>query len=397
MYPTGIALDPNGQTLYTANNLGDSLAIVSDLRDSRKIDRVMMQRPRSTQFVYPYDVKLLTRGSSVAKIYVSLWGDGSVAVVNPALRNRLTHITVDRHPTLMLFNKAQTRLYVVNSDADSVSVIDTSTDRVIERIDVRLAESAKTGVTPEGVALSEDEQTLYVANAHANAVAVVRLERAPSAKLHSKMLGFIPTGNYASAAAVVGKRLFIANGKGTGMENSSNIVNQTGMYPNMPNQSFPGERYNKQGQHPGPLVEGNISVLDLPDDKQLYAFTQQVMRNNGLLAAEKRSIFPGGKSPFKHVIYIIRENRTYDQVFGDLERSGDGSKADGEPSVAIFGAGKAARSPSDIAQDVTDRIFCGKLSWRVLRRTIPANLSCPAQPLFAQPAARISPQTPVSY
>src|SRR6185436_15473355 len=160
-------------------------------------------------------------------------------------------------------------------DADSVSVIDTSTDRVIERIDVRLAESAKTGVTPEGVALSEDEQTLYVANA----VAVVRLERAPSAKLHSKMLGFIPTGNYASAAAVVGKRLFIANGKGTGMENSSNIVNQTGMYPNMPNSNFPGERYNKQGMHPGPLVEGNISVLPAPDEKQLYAYTQQAMRN----------------------------------------------------------------------------------------------------------------------
>src|SRR4029079_9757692 len=106
-------------------------------------------------------------------------------------------------------------------------------------------------------------------------------------------------------------------------------------------------------QHPGPLVEGNISVVSLPDDKQLYAFTQPVMRNNGMLATERPSIFPGGKSPFKHVIYIIRENRTYDQVFGDLERSGDGSKADGEPLVAIFGAGKAARSPSDAPQDIT--------------------------------------------
>ena len=368
VYPTGIALSPDGQTLYTANNLGDSLAIVSDLRDSRKIERIKLQRPGSSQFVYPYDVKVVTKTASVSKIYISLWGDGSVAVVNPALKNRVTYITVDRHPTLMMLNRTQTRLYVVNSDADSVSVIDTATDRVIERIDVRLAEAAKKGISPEGLALSEDEQTLYVANSHANAVAVVQLEKAPTARVRSKLLGFIPTGNYPSALAVVGNRLFIANGKGTGMENSSNIVNQTGMYPNMPNSNFPGDRYNKQGMHPDPLVEGNISVVSMPDEKQLYDYTQRAMRNNGMLAAEKRSIFPGGKSPFKHVIYIIRENRTYDQVFGDLERSGDGSKADGAPSVAIFGAGKAARSPSDAPQDITPNARAIALRFGLLDR-----------------------------
>lgn len=368
VYPVGIALSPDGETLYTANDLGDSLAKVSDLRYTRRVDTIRLQRPRSTQFVYPYDVKLIAKGTSVSKIYVSLWGDGSVAVINTALRDRLSHITVDRHPTLIVLNRAQTRLYVVNSDADSVSVIDTATDRVIERIDVRLNENAKKGVTPEGLALSEDEQTLYVANAHANAVAVVQLEKSPSARLRSKLAGFIPTGNYASAVAVVGNRLFIANGKGTGMENSSNIVNETGMYPNMPNSNFPGDRYNKQGMHPDALVEGNISIVTIPDEKQLFAYTQQAMRNNGLLAAEKRSIFPGGKSPFKHVIYIIRENRTYDQVLGDIERSGDGSKADGEPSVAIFGAGRAARSPNDARQDITPNAHALALRFGLLDR-----------------------------
>ena len=368
VYPAGITLSPDGQTLYTANNLGDTLAVISDLRAARSIQRIKLQRPKSTQFVYPYDVKLVTRGNSFLKVYVSLWGDGSLAVVNPTLRNRLTHITVDRHPTLMLLNGEQTRLYVVNSDADSVSVIDTATDRVIERIDVRLSEKEKKGVSPEGLALSADEQTLYVANSHANAVAVVHLEKAPSVRARSKLLGFIPTGNYASAVAVVGKRLFIANGKGTGMENSSTIVNETGMYPNMPNSNFPGERYNKQGTHPGPLVSGNISVVSLPDEKQLFGYTQQTMRNNGLLAAEKRSIFPGGKSPFKHVIYIIRENRTYDQVFGDLERSGDGTRADGDPSVAIFGSGKAARSPSNVPQDITPNVRALALRFGLLDR-----------------------------
>jgi len=353
VYPTGIALSPDGETLYTANNLGDSLGIVSDLRDTRQIERVSLSRPRSAQFVYPYDVKLVNKGNAVSKIYVSLWGDGSVAIINPALKNQITFIAVDRHPTLMMLNRSQTRLYVVNSDADSISVIDTATNRVIERIDVRLSETANGGVSPEGLALSEDEQTLYVANAHANAVAVVQLAQAPTTKVRSKLLGFIPTGNYASAVAVVGNRLLIANGKGTGMENSSNIVNETGFYPNMPNSNFPGETANKRGMYSVAIVSGNISIVSVPDEKQLLSYSQQVMRNNGLIGRETANIFPGGKSPFKHAIYVIRENRTYDQVLGDIAASGDGSKADGESSVAIFGAGRAARSPSEVPQDIT--------------------------------------------
>lgn len=367
-YPVGIALSPDGQTLYVANNLGDTVGIVSDLRDARSIGRVGLRRPDSTQFVYPYGVKVLAKGNRISKLYVSLWGDGSIAVINPNLGNRVTHIKVERHPTLMILNGAQTRLYVVNSDSDSVSVIDTVSDRMIEKIDIRLSESAKPGVSPEGLALSEDERMLFVANAHANAVAVVLLAKAPTIKIRSKLLGFIPTGNYASAVAVVGNRLFIANGKGTGMENSSNIVTNTGMYPNMPNSNFPGDRYNKQGMHPDPLVEGNISFVSIPDEKQLFTYTQQAMRNNGLLGRETSNLFPGGKSPFKHIIYVIRENRTYDQVLGDIAASGDGSKADGEPSVAIFGEGKAARSPSDNPQSITPNAHVLALRFGLLDR-----------------------------
>jgi YVTN family beta-propeller protein len=368
VYPAGIALSPDGQTLFTANNLADSLGIVSDLRDTRHLERISLARPNSGQFVYPYDIRILSNGDKVSKIYISLWGDGLIAVVNPNLKNRVTYIKVDRHPTLMLFNNSRTRLYVANSDADSISVIDTASDRVIERIDVRLSETSRHGVSPEGLALSEDEQTLYVANAHANAVAVVRLVRTPTLKDRSKLLGCIPTGNYASAVAVVGNQLLIANGKGTGMENSSNVVNETGMYPNMPNVQFPGDRYNKQGMHPDAIVDGNISVVNLPDEKQLLAYTQQVMRNDGMLGRESADIFPGGKSPFKHVIYVIRENRTYDQVLGDIAASGDGSKADGEPSVAIFGGGRAARSPRDAPQDITPNAHAMALRFGLLDR-----------------------------
>ena len=353
VYPTGLGLSPDGEKLYTANNLADTLGIVSDLRSTRKLQRVDLHRPGSTQMLYPYDVKLLTKGNAVSKVYVSLWGDGTIAVADPRGTRKPAHIPVDRHPTAMILNRQQTRLFVVNSNADTVSVIDTTTDRVVETINVRLAESERVGGSPEGLALSEDEQTLFVANAKANAVGVISLAKIPSKREKSKLLGFIPTGNYASAVAVVGTRLFVANGKGTGAENSSNMITDSGLYPNMPNEKFPAERYNKRGMYSAVVVAGNISLVAIPDEPKLFAYTQTVMRSNGLLGREKKNLFPGGKSPFKHVIYVIRENRTYDQVFGDLTASGDGTKADGAPSVAIFGAGEAAKSRGGADQNIT--------------------------------------------
>ena len=143
---------------------------------------------------------------------MSCWGDASIAVIDPRKPAQPSaNIPVERHPTAMILNSPGTRLYVVNSDADSVSVIDTGTDREIERINVKLAENALVGSSPEGLALGADGATLYVANAHANAVAVVTLSanaRFPAGtpadwddrakpsedKDRSKVRGFIPTG-----------------------------------------------------------------------------------------------------------------------------------------------------------------------------------------------------------
>ena len=222
------------------------------------------------------------------------------------------------------------------------------------------------GASPEGLALSDDEKTLYVANAHANAVAVLSLAGENSTA--SKLLGFIPTGQYASAVAVVGKRIFIANGKGTGVENSSVVVNDSGRAPNMPNENFPPGKYNKRGHYNPSLVVGNISLVDAPDERRLLAYTQATMRNNNLLGDRKAKLFKNGKSPFKHVIYIIRENRTYDQVFGDLQTAGDGTKADGDASVAIFGAGETAKSPSGKPQNITPNARALALRFGLLDR-----------------------------
>ncbi|MDQ3748956.1 MAG: beta-propeller fold lactonase family protein, partial [Acidobacteriota bacterium] len=378
VYPTGIALSPDNTTLYVANNLGDSLGILQDWKGIRKIMKVRLRRKGSSQFVYPYDVEILpeTGSSRVAKVYVSLWGDASVAVVNPVNPAQITkHIVVERHPTAMLLNADKSKLYVVNSDADSVSVIDTESDRVLEKINVKLAENALGGMSPEGLALSQDEKTLYVANSHTNAVAAISIAdlgmrnadlKIPNPK--SKVAGFIPTGNYPSAVAVVGNRLFIGNGKGTGFENSSVIINNSGRAPNMPNEKFPAGRTNKRGQYNPSLTSGNISFVGLPNERALYEYTQATMRNNGLLGAKNKPLFAGNRSPFKHIIYVIRENRTYDQVFGDLEKSGDGSKADGDASVAIFGAGEIAKSPSGKAQNITPNARALALRFGLLDR-----------------------------
>ncbi|HSE17342.1 MAG TPA: bifunctional YncE family protein/alkaline phosphatase family protein [Pyrinomonadaceae bacterium] len=362
VYPSGIAITPDGNTLFVANNLGDSLGVVEDVRGRRKLTRVDLRREGDgEQFIYPYAVAVVPQQGSF-KAYVSCWNDGSVAVVQSG--KLVSRVPVGRHPTAMLLNPARTRLYVANSNDDSVSVIDTQTDKEIERINVRLSENVPRGNSPEGLALRGDD--LYVANAHSNSVAVVELRDnlAPRnrtsqeeglAPARSKVKGFIPTGQYPSALALAGQTLFIGNGKGTGVQSSSMIVDNSGRVPNTPNERFPsgsGRAGGQGGQYSAALVIGNTSAVNVPDDPALARYTQQVMRNNGLLGERQSRLFPG-RSPIKHVIYVIKENRTYDQVFGDVEKAGDGTKADGDASLAIFGAGDAAARPNGQRQDIS--------------------------------------------
>jgi YVTN family beta-propeller protein len=358
VYPSGLAISPDGNTLFVANNLGDSLGIVHDLHGSRKLFRVsLLPEPDSEHFVYPYAVAFVPP----AKAYVSCWNDNSVAIINTDFPTQpVRRVAVGRHPTAMLLNAERARLYVANSNDDSVSVIDTSTDKEIERINVRLSETVPPGNSPEGLALSGDD--LYVANSHSNSVAVVELSaKAVGEKWEagqterSTVRGFSPTGQYPSAIAVVGGTIFIGNGKGTGVENSSLVVNNSGRVPNAANDRFPsgtGRSGGQGGQYSAAIVVGNISAVGVPDEPALARHTQQVMRNIGLLGAQRSRLFPG-RSPIKHVIYIIKENRTYDQVYGDVNASGDGTKADGDAALAIFGAGAAAARPEGKRQQIT--------------------------------------------
>jgi YVTN family beta-propeller protein len=257
VYPAGLALSPDGEILYVASNLGDSLGVVRDLKGGRALERIDLAGRRARQgstpartpgggpeyLVYPYDVAALAR-----KVYVSCWNDESVAAVDfGGGKGRVSYVPVGRHPTALKLNPQGSRLYVVNSNDDSVSVIDTGTDREVERVGVRLAEGARLGSSPEGLALSEDGRTLYVANAHSNSVAVVTLsgaargvverrrkgrgaegEREEREEQRSAVRGFVPTGQYPSAVAVANGAVFVGNGKGTGFANSSTVVDNSG-------------------------------------------------------------------------------------------------------------------------------------------------------------------------
>jgi YVTN family beta-propeller protein len=408
VYPTGLAISPDGNTLFVANNLGDSLGIISDLRGDRKLTRVDLRHQSNPEaFIYPYAVVASPAGSNAGSparlaneaikeqplaVFISCWNDASIAVVNSENLSRpVSYIPVARHPTAMLMNPTRTRLYVVNSNADSVSVIDTQALKEIERINVRLSEDALTGNSPESLVLKGN--MLFVANAHSNSVAVIKLsplaegtlqstnsigssirkeresdeegegrgdedgeaEKREAAENRSVVNGFIPTGQYPSALAIVGQTIFVGNGKGTGVENSSVVVNNSGRTPNAPNDRFPvgtGRGLGQGGQYSISVVTGNISMFAVPDEPALARYTQQVMRNNNLLGPKQTRLFPG-KSPIKHVIYVIKENRTYDQVFGDVARAGNGQPADGDPKLAIFGAGEAAQRPDGLIQDIT--------------------------------------------
>jgi DNA-binding beta-propeller fold protein YncE len=390
VYPAGLAISPDGNTLFVANNLGDSLGIITDVRGARRLERIDLfghqgrENSEDELFIYPYGVVAIPPGplsardntnlnlrSSTAKVYVSLWNDNAVAVLDLANnQRRVSYIPVGHHPTAMLWDGTRSRLYVVNSNADSVSMIDTRYDREVERINVRLSEDTLIGNSPEGLALDEDRTTLFVANAHSNSVAVIALSPTSldnsgtydrpayfgrRADDRSKVKGFIPTGQYPSAVAFAAGRIFVGNGKGTGFENSSVVVNNSGRVPNAPNDRFPaggGRSSGQGGEYSVALVAANISVVTMPEDPALARYTQQVMQNNGLIAAERKRLFPGA-SPIKHIIYIIKENRTYDQVFGDVERAGNGQQADGDARLAIFGAGSAAQRANGPGQNIT--------------------------------------------
>lgn len=258
--------------------------------------------------------------------------EGTVSVFDPHTGTRLKDIVVGLHPNDVISSADGKFIYVANGNSDIVSVINTGTDAVAERISVRLLQKKNRyfGDTPNGLAVTADGATLFVANGMDNALAVVRLgKRSSSASRRqtSRVEGFIPTGAYPGSVAIGrDSTLFVANIEAEGARIPSiSAVNGAASY----------------NSH---RMMASVSVIPIPDTHQLRLQTRKVEKINQMfrLALTERvrrknttpvpvPIRIGEPSVFKHVVYIIKENRTYDQVLGDV------SSGDGDSTLCVFG------------------------------------------------------------
>ena len=319
-FKSGLLLDDAAHTLYSLDiNFGKIAAL--DLADDEK--------PRTAACgERPYDI---VRGRNGALLYVSDWAGAAVLAVEPKSLRVVARIPVGEHPNQMAVHPKDDRLFVACASSNCVSVIDTRRGIVTETIVTSLFPRAPEGSTPDALALAADGETLYVANADNNCVAVIDV----SAAGKSQVKGFIPTGWYPTAVALTpdGKTLLVGVGKG----------NQTKPNP-IQEMKYPKEvPESRRLPYPyiGTTLSGALSIVPLPDDKQLAAYTATVYRNcpysDKLLTASPhpdKTVIPskpGEPSPIKYVIYIIKENRTYDQVFGDMK------EGNGDPTLVMFG------------------------------------------------------------
>jgi YVTN family beta-propeller protein len=332
-YPNGIALSSDEKIAYVCLSANNSLGVVN-----LSTGKLIASIPTG---LAPYAVAISPDGGTA---YVSNWGGrratsadktapsygtpvviddrgiastGSISVVDLAIGKQIAEIPTGLHPSDVVLNKSGGTLYVSNANSDTLSVIDTAKRAVVATISVRPDPKLPFGSAPNALALSGDGQTLAVANGGNNAVALIDTST-------NSLRGFVPAAWYPGGLALHGNTLFIANVKGMGSLDPA----QNGKF---------STRYG---------TWGSVNYLSIPADRAtLDRFSAQVKSDNLIaqalqsqLANHKSQVPPapvpalvGEPSVFKHIIYIIKENRTYDQVLGDI------GKGNSEPSLCIYG------------------------------------------------------------
>ncbi|MGA7293778.1 MAG: bifunctional YncE family protein/alkaline phosphatase family protein [Terriglobales bacterium] len=325
-YPAGLAVlpSPTGDRLLIANNLSDN-AIVLDTRDGKILQSFDLSRSRYIPSEYPYTVIANKVGT---RAWVSLWNSDVIAELNletghvarwiDTLQKSEDPIAPSAHATAMVLSPNQETLYVALANADVVAAVDLSSGVTRERY--RIAPKDP-GSVVQAIALSPDGRHLYASSGSLDAVAVFEVEVTDSQKLASDSSpGFIPTEWYPSALAVAGNDLLIATAKGQ----SSG--------PNQMMGKLKSERRHREHPYIPTLIGGSIARLSLADiDKNLATYTRRVEQDNLLNSDPGKLAFTAGTNPIRHVLYILKENRTYDQIFGDLP------VGNGDPSLTMYG------------------------------------------------------------
>ena len=322
--PAGIAVNKADTRLYTVTKEDSALYVINPST------RAVEQRVQLPAIAYS-----CVLSPDEQTLYISLWGGRAVAQVNTATHQIEQLIPVGDHPNELLLNRKGTLLYVANANDNSVSIVDTRTNKVIETIIATLYPTELTGSTTNGLALSKNEKTLYIANADNNCLAVFDVSTPGS----SKSQGFIPVGWYPTNVKVLGSKILVTNGKG-----NTSFANPKGPQPmsKLDNSGIHvGSTANSRLQYIGGLFKGTLSFIDVPKADQLTNYTQQVYANTPFTnkrveEADGESGNPvprkmGETSPMKYVFYIIKENRTYDQVLGDMPNG------NGDSTLTLFG------------------------------------------------------------
>ena len=292
LFAAGLAVVPARGLVAIIGNLSDSVYLIDAATLTRRGAVAVGHRP-------------YTLVADSTHLYVSDWGDSTVSVIDlsasPPVRRS---VFVGPHPSALALRGRD--LFVALAGANGVARIDLTRGAVVEQLTVALDPHAPLGSDPNALALAPDGKTLYVAMAGNNAVAVVRLDAR-----RMRVEGLIPVGWYPTALAVSpdGRTLYVTNGKGN------------------------GSGANRDGKYIGNVITGSVSIVPVPDGVTLARYTRAVYALSPYSNARLRGLTPDrltARPPVRHVVYIIRENRTYDQVFGDMPQG------NGDPSLAIF-------------------------------------------------------------
>jgi len=324
--PAGIEIDDAAQRLYVVTKENNSLYIIN-MVDKKIIHQLKLEDAAYACLLSP----------NKKELYISVWGAKKVVVFNIATKQVSAEIAVGENPNELLLSKNGKQLYVANAGDNSVSVIDIAQHKELEVLNAALFPNAPTGSASNGLALSEDQKTLYVANADNNCLAVFDVSK-PG---FSKSKGFIPVGWYPTNVKVIGKKIYVSNGKGF-----TSKPNAKGPDPTKKDQDVvyqQGDYKSKQSrvEYIGGLFKGVMSIIDEPNAMQLAVYSKAVYANTpytkeGELNAKGEAGNPipmkvGDVSPIKYVFYILKENRTYDQVLGDVPAG------NGDTSLVLFG------------------------------------------------------------